>query len=69
MKIAGLPLPEGLHVVENNDGTLNVADAQEHVWLTFHPAGQGDPEGWADTIYYLVCDRLEITPVVMGADA
>lgn len=42
-----MSLPEGLHF---DRGTSEFRDAQEHVWITVHPAGMGDPESWRKEI-------------------
>jgi hypothetical protein len=54
-------LPEGLHVISDIlAGQLLVVDAQEHVWLTLHDSGRGDPAAWRETILSRVLDALEI---------
>lgn len=56
-----MTLPEGLHVDSGLPGELKVKDAQEHVWLTLHDSGMGDPIEWRQTILSRVIDALEIS--------
>jgi len=44
-------IPEGLHVQSGKDeGTLVIADAQDHVWVTLHDRANGDPLAWREQI-------------------
>jgi hypothetical protein len=53
-------LPEGLHVEVDDHDNVIVVDAQEHTWITFHPAARSDPMAWKRTIISRTLNALGV---------
>lgn len=54
-------IPEGLNVQSGReDWTLDIVDAQGHVWVTLHDKAFGDPIEWRTGILERIMDALGI---------
>jgi hypothetical protein len=57
-------MPEGMQAhMNDNDGTLTIVDAQDHIWVILELGAPGDPAEWAMEIAWRVMTVLGVTEV------